>query len=273
MTSYKVYQILDFWLPSIGVGLIFTSIFSLTVCKIGWKFYHGKTKLVPRWFFEVLRLAFRDLRRNEKDQNIIYNLLIGRVSFAVTTIITVPVVFSTCFITFWNMYMVEEQIGEGCDPNYDCFPVLNKKLLQTTPVTNCTQDWPPDTVFQCYQLLYNYARGVSAAGGIIFFASIIFKLFTATLLAPHNIENVCLKWFFYALGMMGGVMVVLIFIILHTAFSFREVVFRTVTYQIQFALYSMTLIVVFMVVGPLLVFGIEYEAPRGNKNNNLLNPV
>ena len=64
-------------------------------------------------------------------------------------------------------------------------------------------------------------------------------------------------------------MVVVFFIVLHSAFSFRDVVFRTVTYQIQFFLYSMTLIVVFIIAGPLLVFGIEYEARRNNKEKDL----
>ena len=263
MTSFIVYQILDVWVPSICVSLIFFSVFAIVLLKIGWKLHQGKKNLVPRWFFEMLRLAFRDLKRESDGRITIFDKEIGRLSFALLVAITVPIILSACFITFWNIYMVDELIGDQCHPSYDCFPVRGDKLLETTPVQNCSQSWDPDIKFRCYQLVYSYAQGVSATGGILFFASVMFKIFTVTLLVPHNIENVYCKWACYTAVISVGISVPIVFILLHTTIRlFHDTVFRTVTFQIQFALYSFLFFVVFVISGPLLIFGIECEAVR-----------
>jgi len=63
-------------------------------------------------------------------------------------------------------------------------------------------------------------------------------------------------------GILGAVL----FVLLHTSVPhFRLTVFRTITFQIQFAVYSFTFLVVFLISGPLLIIGIEYEAPRKAK--------
>ena len=266
MPPLVVYQILDLWVPAIGVGMIFFSLFIGMAVKVGIKLYRGKTKLIPRWFFEMLRLALPDLKR-ENNKNTIYSQEIGPMSFALLATITVPVILSACFITFWNVYMVEELIGDSCNPNYDCFPIINGTHSQAEPVDNCTLHiWPPDTEFECFQLVYRYAQGISATGGILFCAAIMFRIYIVSLLAPHNIQNVYCKYTCYGLVMTVGILGAVLFVLLHTSVPhFRLTVFRTVTFQIQFAVYSFTFLVVFLISGPLLIIGIEYEAPRKAK--------
>lgn len=269
MPSFIVYQILDVWIPSIGVCFIFFSLLSLVAFKIGWKLHKRKQRLVNRWFFEILRLAFRDLQRDTHGTNKIYGREIGRVSFALLAVITVPSILSASFITFWNTYMVEEQIGNSCNSNYDCFPIQNGKVLQSTPVLNCSH-WPQDTEYKCYQLVYSYVRGVSATGGILFFASVMLKIYIVTLLAPRNIRNIFCKWLCYCLVIIGGSLVTVLFILLHTTIPHpKDSVFRTATHNIQFVVYSFVLFVVFSITGPLLIYGIECERHRQKKKHEV----
>ena len=259
MPSFTLYRILDVWVPSFAISLIFLSLFMSIGSKVGWKLHRRKRRLVNRWCFEILRLAFRDLRRDKQGGNSIYDQEIGRVSFALLVILTVPVIVSTCFITFWNIYMVEEQVGSQCNPHYDCFPAEHGEVLQREPVENCSS-LPEGTDYKCYRLVYNYVQGVSATGGLMFFASVMFKMYIATLLAPRRFQRVCLKWVCYCAVIAGGVSIALLFVILHVAIPHpQSTVFRNDTYKIQFFLYSFLLFVVFFVTGPLLIYGIECE--------------
>ena len=270
MTSLILYKILDIYVPSIGVSALFFSLFIGMTCKVGVKLCQGKKRLVPRWFFEMLRLALPDLKRDTQGTNIIYGEEINQICFALLAIVTVPVILSACFITFWNVYMVEEQIGKKCDPNYDCFPIVDGELL-TTSVVNCTEElWPSNTEFQCYLLVYRYAQGISAAGGVLFCASLMFRIFIVSLLAPHNIKNLCCRYSFYGVMMLAGFVTLLFFVLVHTTIShFRVTTFRTVTFQIQFAVYAFTFLVVFVLTGPLLIVGIEYEAYKKKKESTV----
>ena len=261
MPTIEQYRMLDVWLPSIGVSLVFFSIFIFLVVKVVWKLSRQKQRLVNRCFFEILRLAFRDFKRDRYGRDTIYGHEIGRISFAVLVAITVPVILSACFITFWNIYMVEEQVGTKCNPNFDCFPVWNGTIQQKTPVLNCSI-WSPDTEYQCYRLVFNYVSGISATGGILFFANVMIKLFTITLLAPHNIQNLFCKWMCYSVVIMGGAAVTILFVLLHTTIpDTQDTVFQNATSQIQFVLYTIVLIVIFFITGPLLIYGTECEAP------------
>ena len=261
MPSFTTYQLLGVWVPSICVSLIFLSMFILVALKVGLKVRRRKTKLVNRWLFEILRLAFRNLKRDKMGRNILYGQQIGQVSFALLIVIAVPVIISACFITFWNVYLVEEQIGNSCNSNYDCFPISGGQVLQENPVNNCTS-WPEDTRYKCYRLVYNYERGISATGGLVFFASLLLKIYTATLLAPYNMHNVCYKWTCYFLTLIGGTVIVVVFIVIHTALPHsHDIVFLNETNKIQFFFYCFLLFVIFVITGPLLLYGIECESP------------
>ena len=261
MPTFERYQILDVWVPSIGVSLIFFSLFTFMIVKFVWRLSQKKQKLVNRCFFEILRLAFRDLKKDRHGKNTIYGHEIGRISFAILVTITVPVILSACFITFWNIYLVEEQVGTKCNPNFDCFPIWNGTMQQSTPVLNCSS-WPSYTEYQCYRLVFSYVSGISATGGILFFANVMIKLFTVTLLAPHNIRNVYCKWMCYSLVIMGGAAVTALFVLLHATIpDTHDTVFQNATSKIQFVLYTILLIVIFFVTGPLLIYGTECEAP------------
>ena len=266
MPSIAIYRALDVWVPSLAISFIFLSLLTSIGCKVGWKLHRRKRRLVNRWCFEILRLAFRDLRRDQHGRNTIYDEEIGPVSFAVLVVLTVPVIISTCFITFWNIYMVEEHVGKECNSHYDCFPIQNGDISQTEPVQNCTS-WPVGTEYKCYRLVYNYVQGVSATGGIMFFASAMLKMYIATLLAPRKLRSVFWKWTCYSAVIAGGASIVILFVLLHSAIPHpQNTVFKNDTYKIQFFLYSFLLFVVFFVTGPLLIYGIECEPTRTFKD-------
>jgi hypothetical protein len=42
------------------------------------------------------------------------------------------------FITFWNVYAVEESGGGACVENFDCFLRMSDEYLQQEPVENCS---------------------------------------------------------------------------------------------------------------------------------------
>ena len=267
MLSYAAYHALDVWVPSVSISLIFTSLFLFIGFKVGWKLHKRKQRLVNRWFFEILRIAFRDLRRDEEGRNSIYGQEIGRVSFAILVVLTVPAIVSACFITFWNIYMVEEQIGTECNPHYDCFRIEDGEVVDTQPVANCSR-WPQDTEFKCFHLLYSYVRGVSATGGVMFFASVMFKMYIVTLLAPRRMKRVCCKWICYLIVLAGGITIALLFVVLHATIPHpQSTVFYNDTYKIQFFIYSLLLFVVFFVTGPLLIYGIECESSFSSLEN------
>ena len=183
MPSLTVYRALDVCIPSLAILLIFISLLASIGCCVCLNLHKGR-RLVNRWCFEILRLALRDLHMNVNGRYIIYDEDIGPHSFAVLVVLTVLVIISVLFITFWNIYMVEEKIGRDCSPHYDCFPIDDHgRSLQNYPVSNCSS-WPPDTNYKCYRLVYAYVQGVSATGGLMFFASVILKMYIATLLAP-----------------------------------------------------------------------------------------
>ena len=179
---------------------IFHLVFTYSIQKK--RLYRGNRRLVNRWLFEILRLAFQDLRRDEEGTNSIYGREIGRVSFALLVLLTVPVLLSACLIAFWNIYMVEEQIGSSCSSSLDCFQF---RMGKSCPVHNCSH-WPPGTK-------YSYVRGLSATGGILFLVSAMLMVYTATL---YNIQNVFCKWLCYCLVISGGCVLTLSFILLHT---------------------------------------------------------
>ena len=257
------------WVPSLAISLIFISLLASIGCRVGLKLRRRKRRLVNRWCFEILRLAFRDLRRDVHGQYSIYDEDIGPLSFAVLVVLTVPVIISALFITFWNIYMVEEQIGKDCSPHYDCFPTDDdNNILQNHPVSNCSS-WPPDTHYQCYRLVYDYVRGVSATGGLMFFASVILKMYIATLLAPRKMTRVCLKWTWYCTVIAVGACSALLFVLLHATIQHpQSTVFKNDTYKIQFFLYCFLLFVVFFVTGPLLIYGIECEPSRRSRGED-----
>ena len=222
-----------------------------------------------RWCFEILRLAFRDVHVDKQDRYSIYDEHIGSCSFAVLVVMTVPVIITALFITFWNIYMVEEQIGSDCSPHYDCFPMDDHdNILQDYPVSNCSS-WPQDTDYKCYRLVYAYVEGVSATGGLMFFASVILKMYIATLLAPRKMTRVCIKWTCYCTVIAVGACSALLFVLLHATIPHPQSnIFRNETHIIQFIVYCSLLFVVFFITGPLLIFGIECDPSRRSSGEN-----
>ena len=280
MPSLAAYELLDVILPSVLMVVIFVATFVLTllgiICK-GCCFGKAK-KPVPLVFLEMVDLAFPDLEKKNDKGYVIFGRKIEVSAFTLLTVIIVPVISSTCFITFWNVYAVEEAVGGACVKNFDCFPRMGGEYLQQEPVDNCSSlsFLPPDSLqndsnasslplelditYNCYRLVFRYAEGFGAAGGILAFTALISKLYFSMLVSIRQgfdqkgclcrfllytfIWLVCAGIFIIFLGVNLGVPAV------------RVAVFRTVTDIIQFVMYTITLALI-IITGVIVAFGIE----------------
>jgi hypothetical protein len=195
MPSQRTYEVVDVILPSVLMVLIFIVTLALTIFGIIWKGCGcGKSdKPNPLVFLEMVDLAFPDLEK-EKDNYDVFDKTIALPAFVILTVIIVPVISSTLFITFWNVYAVEESSGGACVENFDCFPRMGGEYLQQEPVENCSsQSFMPlvqndssnsstlplevDITFDCYRLVFRYAEAFGAAGGILAITALCSKLY------------------------------------------------------------------------------------------------
>ena len=190
MPSLTTYEVLDVILPSVLMAVIFVVTLALTVIGIVWKGAkcgcNKPDKPIPLVFLEMVDLAFPDLEKKNKHYDV-FDRTIALPAFVLLTVIIVPVISSTCFITFWNVYAVEESGGGACVENFDCFPRMGGEYLQREPVENCssvssmplgdllqndssnasTLPLELDIIFNCYRLVFRYAEAFGAAGGIL----------------------------------------------------------------------------------------------------------
>ena len=204
MPSLTTYEVLDVILPSVLMVVIFVVTFALTVIGIIWKGakcgFNKPDKPIPLVFLEMVDLAFPDLEKNKDDYDV-FDKKIAVPAFVLLTIIIVPVISSTCFITFWNVYAVEESGGGACVENFDCFPRMGGEYLQREPVENCSSlSFMPsdnslndtnastlplelDISYNCYRLVFRYAEAFGAAGGILAITALCSKLYFSMLVS------------------------------------------------------------------------------------------
>lgn len=96
-------------------------------------------------------------------------------------VLTALVFVCTC-ATFWDTFLVEESFG--CNPGLDCFPLRENDLqtLSYTPIQSCSDYELIDNVtIVCYRFVFKYAEGFGDAGGILFLAINIMKMYTIVL--------------------------------------------------------------------------------------------
>ena len=128
-------------------------------------------------------------------------------------------VLGCAFITFWSVFLIDETFA--CDPGLDCYPVTDdddKKPLQHTPITDCSEfDTLDNVTIFCYQFVFRYAEGFGAAGGLVTFSILLFKLCAMSLFwfIDTPMEGCCGK-----VKMVVGTLIIIIVFGLSPLWSF-----------------------------------------------------
>jgi hypothetical protein len=287
MVSLSTYEALDLWVPiMIAVILAIASVILVTV---GFRCYDGN--YLPRIFIEIIQLNFPDLKakKDKSDCSGSFNVDIDGSKLHKNVVIilaflVVPATVSTMFVTFWNVYLVEEEMGGDCVPNFDCFPMYHGEHCQRMPVDNCSQvfdlsdkmiasvvdlnnvtavsggqmedDGDMEIRYECYRLVFRYAEGIGAAGGVLFFTGAFSKLYFGLLVAISSMKNKSLKIVLSIIVWVCAGILCLLFIVLNASIPIvREAVFQTNTDIIQFAMYAANFILL-VVCGLFVSFGI-----------------
>ena len=281
MPSLTIYEVVDVILPSVLMVVIFVATFVLTVIGIVWKRAKCKwgfkkpDKPVPLVFLELVDLAFPDLEKNKKYGYDVFGSGIHVRAFVVLTAIIAPVISSTCFITFWNVYAVEEAGGGTCVENFDCFPRMGGEYLQREPVENCSSlsFMPPNSLnntnasslpldldisFNCYRLVFRYAEGFGAAGGILAITAFVSKLYFSMLVSiRRTADSRESRFFLHSLVWLTFTVIFIVFLGVNVGVpTIREAIFRTVTDTIQFVMYCITMVLI-IITGVIVAIGIE----------------
>ena len=94
------------------------------------------------------------------------------------SILLIPFIVGTMFITFWKVYLVEEAVGGNCEANFDCFPKIGSDHLQQELANNCSVlELNSNVTYECYRLVFRYAEGLGAAGDILILTAVFSKLY------------------------------------------------------------------------------------------------
>ena len=277
MPSLITYEVMDVILPSVLMVVIFFATLILTVIGIIYKGSTRPGKPVPLVFLELVDLAFPDLEKKKKEGYEVFGSGINICAFATLTALIVPVISSTCFITFWNIYAVEESGGAACVENFDCFPIINGEYLQQKPVENCSTlnfMMPPDSsltttdastlplevdiTYNCYRLVFRYAEAFGAAGGILAITAFVLKLYFSILVSIRRSagSREC-RFFLHTLVWLTFTAIFIVFLGVNVGVpAIRAAVFRTVTDTIQFVMYCVSMALI-IITGVIVAIGIE----------------
>lgn len=268
MTSVDTYQALETWVPGIIAGILMLLSFIAVMvvsCKYGY---------VPKFFVEVMQLYFPDLKVKKNNEEVkVDDINLNPAAVFFLALIVLTLTLGTMFLTFWSVYLVEEDVRGDCVPNFECFPMHRGNYLQTTPVDNCSQlfdlshsnmtsmgfDNFTDTVnetdigdgameirYECYRFVFRYIEGFSAAGGVLLFTAVLSKLYFGILTAIYDSEiaDIWKVVLTVATWSFAGFFC-LLFIVFNTAWPLvREAVFQTTADIILFSLYSLNFVAI-----------------------------
>ena len=263
-----MYQLLDKELPAVLMVFLMKLAFIVVLTVIflkRYRFSDNRRKMVPLVFIETVELYFPDINKevsNSKEEIEVLGKKMSRQCFSVMSVLLIPIIVGTIFITFWNVYMVEESVGGGCENNFDCFPKVGDDFLQQEPVNNCSMfEHNGNVTYECYRLVFRYAEGLGAAGGILAFTAVFSKLYFALLVTVYNnLEGKgCCRLLLYGIIWGGATAIFFLFIGISVGVEeMRETIFQTITDQIQFAMYALSLLVIIL-SGVVVALGIEIK--------------
>ena len=112
MPTLHTYQLLDKELPAILMAVLMTLTFVVVLTGILIKRCRSsddKRKMIPLLFIGTIELYFPDIDFSE-DKIKVLGKKMSRKCFGVMSILLIPIIVGTMFITFWNVYLVEEAV-------------------------------------------------------------------------------------------------------------------------------------------------------------------
>ena len=274
MTSIDTYQALDTWVPDLIAGLLL--LLSIIVVVVG----TCMCGYVPTFCVEVMQLFFPDLKAKKTNDVKIDGADLNSCVVFILALIVIPLTVTTMFLTFWSVYLVEEEVGGDCVPNFECFPMYHGKYVQTTPVDNCSQlfdlsdnditlmgfnnftvnetdsgDGGVQIHYECYRFVFRYVEGFSAAGGVLLFSAVISKLYFGILVAICNMKSDW-KVLLTIVTWISAAVLCSLFIVINDAVPLiQEVVFQTTSDTVLFSMYSASFVAI-VVCGIVVSCGI-----------------
>ena len=163
-TSIDVYIALDRWVPaSVSALLIVLVALAVVVGDVSKKY-------VPLFFVDMLKLNFPNVRaKDAKHHEVnVEGRALNPIAVFILSFCVLPLTLGSMFVTFWNVFLVAEEVRGDCVPNYDCYPLYEGRILQRTPVSSCSETF---TVFQSPEMAEMNTTGSSnidttTAGGL-----------------------------------------------------------------------------------------------------------
>ena len=261
MPSLRTYEVVDKVLPAVFMVVLvvvaFIVILAVTVLNKG---------KVPHMFMKVIHLYFPETTLKGEDEEIeVLGEHVDNRWLAVLALILIPAIVGTTFITFWNVFLVEESVRGDCEANFDCFPKVGSAPVQQDPV-NCSAIEVRDNVtYECYHFVFRYAEGLGAAGGIHIFTALWSKPYFTMLVNSFHAKSAS-RYIQYGLVWAGASTVFILYVTISAGVTlFREAILQTVTDQIQFATYTLLQFVI-IVSGVVIALGLHVQQKRANSN-------
>jgi hypothetical protein len=267
MPSIDTYHAWNVIVPAVISALLWVALFFPML--ISFRFI-GR---LPSLLVQVLQLSLSDIKEDEDCSCVkVGGSKTKKIALKVLALLIIPLTVVTIFFSFWNVWLVEEEKNGACVPNFDCFPMLNGESLQDKPVANCSQVLdssiilmnttailPNEITYKCYRFLFNYAEGIGAAGGVLFFTAVFSKLYFSILVAIITTEGRdYLRAGTLVVVLALALVVWILFIVVNTAVPvIREAVFQTHTDSIQFFLYAANFLAV-VIGGYVVSAGVFY---------------
>ena len=269
MTSVDTYYALNVTVPSVisvvlGVVALFTVLIAFPLMKR------------PHIFVKILEFSVPDIVISDNGSIQVDGTDLNKRILHLIAIAIIPISVGTVYMSFWNVFLVEQETRGECVPNFDCFPMHRGSYIQQTPVDNCSQYFNLEDIgnesmlvgnitteelgiasnYECYRFVFRYAEGIGAAGGVLLLTIAFSKIYFALLvglLRGDNCERLRIILLFIVWA--SAFIFWLLFVVVNSAFSmFRERVFQTDTDIIQFVLYSINFLAV-VIAGYILSAG------------------
>ena len=274
MPSLHTYEVVDKVLPAVFmVALVVVAFIVILAATIVNK---GK---VPHMFKKAIHLYFPETTLNGEDEEVeVLGEYLDNRWLSALAVILIPTIVGTTFLTFWNVFLVEESVKGDCEANFDCFPKVGNGPVQQDPVNCSAIEASGNVTYECYRFVFRYAEGLGAAGGIHIFTALWSKPYFALLVnINHKKKSTSIqstsRYIQYGLVWAGASTVLILYLTISAGVTlFRETILQTVTDQIQFATYTLLLFVI-IVSGVVIALGLHAHRKKGNKSDEDLKEV
>lgn len=288
MVSYITYAVLYFWIPVVGGGLflvltmIFMVLWGISICKEYWS-EGGKLHLKPYELSYIFRLIIEWVytgtkveKPNSNEEKFLVTVHEKSIhpSAVLFMVLHVVSLVGCAVLTLWNVAIIEE--SSVCDPNYDCFIVESTKEYQAgTAMEDCSEFGNETSIsengviyyLECYRFVMNYAGGLGAAGGILYFSVVITNVYIAGVFLVYRMGSLrnqkgrikpgllCCRYFIAIVAMLGVTVSLLTLIVFLTVYQpLSSITFRTFRDALLFGVYSLAIILCLFTV-PFIAFG------------------